>query len=170
MLLLSQRRSLSPITRRHHNRDTNHRPPPSRLSLLGHHTFYHRNDDSDNADDDAKNNKTRLSGSGKPFTRRTTLPENIKPMQNDNESTIMEPNAMRYLPKILRDIYAQRQTRRPSEVSTLDFVFHVICAALCLLLYNITVLCSYLMPSTSQNTHINNTHTQTQLLRLVKPN
>jgi hypothetical protein len=57
------------------------------------------------------------SGSGKPFPRRTTLPENIKPMQNDNESTVIEPGAMRYLPKILRDIYAQRQTRRPSLVS-----------------------------------------------------
>lgn len=118
MLLLSERRSLSPISR--------HRPravPPSRLSLLGSHTFYHRNDDSDYDDDasDRRNNDKHglsgSSGSGKPFTRRTTLPENIKPMQNDNASTVIEPGAMRYLPKILRDIYAQRQTRRPSLVS-----------------------------------------------------
>jgi hypothetical protein len=105
VLLLSERRSLSPIARIRH-RD---RHPPSRLSLLGHHTFYHRSDYSDDEDQGRT--------ASKPFTRRTTLPENIKPMQNDNESNIMDPNAMRYLPKILRDIYAQRQTRRPSEVS-----------------------------------------------------
>ena len=29
----------------------------------------------------------------------------------------MDPNAMRYLPKILRDMYAQRQNRRGSDVS-----------------------------------------------------
>lgn len=108
VLLLSERRSLSPIARRHRDR-----PFPNRLSQLGYHTFYHRNDDSD--DEDIVNSRK----SSKPLTRRTTLPENIKPMQNDNESTIMEPNAMRYLPKILRDIYAQRQTRRPSLVSFL---------------------------------------------------
>ena len=107
ILLLSERRSLSPIMKRHADTRTT---VPSRLSQLGSHTFYHREQsvDGDAAEDGGKKKKK--------YTRRTSLPENIKPMQNDNESTIMEAGAMRYLPKILRDIYAQRQTRRPSAV------------------------------------------------------
>ena len=110
MLLLSERRSLSPVTRRYEG--TNRR---LRLSQVGDHSYYHRN--SQDLDVDAATSGER-SPKRAPFSRRTTLPENIKPMQqNENESNIMEAGAMRYLPQILRDIYAQRQRRRPSEVS-----------------------------------------------------
>ena len=124
-VLLTERRSLSPIAR-FRNRDR--RPQPSRLSQLGHHTFYHRDDDDDDDDDndesDNNNKATSRRRCSKIFTRRTTLPGNIKPMENYNQSDVIEPNAIRYLPKILRDIYAQRQIRRPSsDVS----IFECIC-------------------------------------------
>jgi hypothetical protein len=125
--LLSERRSLSPMSRDSapfRNRD---RPRPSRLERLGSRSFCLRNDTTDEGSrsggedhshgggNDESYDKT-LAGIGARFTRRATLPENIKPMQDDHESDIMDPNAMRYLPKILRDIYAQRQRRRPSQV------------------------------------------------------
>lgn len=110
-VLLTERRSLSPFTRL---RSRDKRPHPSRLSQSGHHTFYHRDDDNDESNNNRPPSCRRNS---KIFTRRTSLPENIKPMQNDNQTDVIDPNALRYLPKILRDIYAQRQVRRPSDVS-----------------------------------------------------
>ena len=54
-------------------------------------------------------------------SRRTSLPEHLEQaLRNDggrSQSEVMDPNAMRYLPKILRDTYAQRQTKRRSSVS-----------------------------------------------------
>ena len=105
------------------------RPRPSRLARLGSRSFCLRNEDdgsrsggedhSHGGNEESSYDKTLANLSAR-FTRRATLPENIKPMQDDHESDIMDPNAMRYLPKILRDIYAQRQRRRPSQVRMHD--------------------------------------------------
>ncbi|KAL3802963.1 hypothetical protein HJC23_011586 [Cyclotella cryptica] len=124
--LLSERRSLSPGTRDSAPFRIRDRRRPSRLARAGSRSFSLR----DAADDGSKSGGEEHSHSGgneelydkmlasiaARFTRRATLPENIKPMQDDHESDIMDPNAMRYLPKILRDIYAQRQRRRPSQI------------------------------------------------------
>ena len=103
----------------------------SRLSQVGPHSYYHRDSvqsldatSSTNSGEGSATNST--SPKRTQFSRRTTLPENIKPMQQkeEEESNIMDAGAMRYLPKILRDIYAQRQRRRPSQVSwNNDLVF-----------------------------------------------
>jgi hypothetical protein len=52
-------------------------------------------------------------------SRRHSMPEHIQ----KNLGEVMDSNALRYLPKILRDVYAQRQTRRPSLVSSSFFVW-----------------------------------------------
>ena len=48
--------------------------------------------------------------------RRASMPDHLAETMRGS-SEVMDPNAMRYLPKILRDTYAQRQTRRSSLVS-----------------------------------------------------
>jgi hypothetical protein len=40
---------------------------------------------------------------------------------NSDDHKALDPTALRYLPKILRDTYAQRQTKRPSIVRRLHF-------------------------------------------------
>ena len=57
------------------------------------------------------------------YRRRASMPKRLR--QSVRNSSVlarhkdeaMDPNAMRYLPKILRDMYAQRQNRRGSDVS-----------------------------------------------------
>ncbi|KAL7551428.1 hypothetical protein ACHAWF_014616 [Thalassiosira exigua] len=50
-------------------------------------------------------------------SRRASMPTHIAQAMHrsrPNQKEVMDRNATRYLPKILRDTYAQRQTRRPS--------------------------------------------------------
>ena len=58
-------------------------------------------------------------------SRRASLPAHLEQAlrNGSSPSEVMDPNALRYLPKILRDTYAQRQTKRPSTVSMYNFVF-----------------------------------------------
>lgn len=132
--LLSERRSLSPANRDSAPFRIRDRPRPSRLARVGSRSFCIRNDTTDEGsrsggeehsfgDGKEESYDKTLANIAARFTRRATLPENIKPMQDDHQSDIMDPNAMRYLPKILRDIYAQRQRRRPSQVRRL----HLLC-------------------------------------------
>ena len=57
--------------------------------------------------------------------RRVSMPERIAEkmggLNKNDRSEVMDPYALKYLPKILRDTYAQRQTRRSWQVSCLLF-------------------------------------------------
>lgn len=62
--------------------------------------------------------------------RRSSMPKRLRSVRSSmvlarHKDEAMDPNAMRYLPKILRDMYAQRQNRRGSDVSSIfaSFLF-----------------------------------------------
>ena len=63
--------------------------------------------------------------------RRVSMPERIAEkmdgLTKNDRSEVMDPYALKYLPKILRDTYAQRQTRRSWQVSCLLFDLWMIC-------------------------------------------
>ena len=107
-LPMANRRSLSPERTPWALHDTVRRRP-SRLAnnLLQDTANLHLND-FENSDHSEGGGRSRQ-------VRRSTMPEAIQFQRNLGE--VMDPNALRYLPKILRDTYAQRQTRRKSLVS-----------------------------------------------------
>ena len=62
--------------------------------------------------------------------RRSSMPKRLRSVRTSmvlarQKDEAMDPNAMRYLPKILRDIYAQRQNRRGSDVSSIFCKFFI---------------------------------------------
>ena len=111
---LANRRSLS-LERTSWGLHDTARRPPSRLenNLLQDTANLHLND--------FENTEHSEGGGRSRQVRRTTMPEAVQYQRNLGE--VMDPNALRYLPKILRDTYAQRQTKRASLVS-LFLIFH----------------------------------------------
>ena len=83
-----------------------------------HHSNNHHHSRNRNNNDSTQS----LRVGGRRVSRRASMPAHIAQNLHGvgggvGRSDVMDPNAMRYLPKILRDTYAQRQTRRPSLVS-----------------------------------------------------
>jgi len=111
---LANRRSLSPERISWGLLDTARRRP-SRLgnNLLQDTAKLHLND-FETSDQSEGGGRSRQ-------VRRATMPEAIQYQRSLGE--VMDPNALRYLPKFLRDTYAQRQTRRASLVR-LFLIFH----------------------------------------------
>lgn len=138
--LMSERRSLSPKGVPSWKRHGSSRPAPSRLdrqdslwrSIGVGITDEHHDDEYDRIynydipgmglDTSAREGIGRVSSltsTKKHRGRRASMPEHLDQALRKGScpSEVMDPNAMRYLPKILRDTYAQRQTRRKSDVS-----------------------------------------------------
>ena len=122
--LMAHRRSLSPKVSSW-NRNGFGRPPPSRLENNHILTRSIPINNDDNADRiysydipglglDSSDRDGRSSP--KHRSRRASMPEHLEQAlrKGSSPSEVMNQNALRYLPKILRDTYAQRQTKRPS--------------------------------------------------------
>jgi hypothetical protein len=93
---------------------------PERSSSLGANSLPQQTADQLNGlNSDHSNGGVRSSQRSSSVPRRQTMPEQIHNLINLGD--VMDSNALRYLPKILRDVYAQRQTKRPSLVSSLFF-------------------------------------------------
>lgn len=92
---------------------------PQRSSPLGAYNFPHQTalhqDGLRNSDHFNGGVRSGRRSSSSSVPRRQTMPEQIH--MNDL-GDVMDSNALRYLPKILRDVYAQRQLKRPSMVSS----------------------------------------------------
>lgn len=128
--LMAQRRSLSPRTSSA-SRIQFGRAPPTRLedALFGdidHGELTTARLDGPDRDAGVGVLATmdRLEEGRNFFSRRASMPAHLAEtlLAGSKKSThageVMDPKAMRYLPKILRDTYAQRQTKRQSLVSS----------------------------------------------------
>jgi hypothetical protein len=93
---------------------------PERSSSLGAYNFPHQTalhlDGLINSDHSNGGVRSGRRSSSSSVPRRQTMPEQIHDLINLGD--VMDSNALRYLPKILRDVYAQRQSKRPSMVSS----------------------------------------------------
>eukprot|EP00585_Thalassiosira_rotula_P006314 CAMPEP_0196149938 /NCGR_PEP_ID=MMETSP0910-20130528/30829_1 /TAXON_ID=49265 /ORGANISM="Thalassiosira rotula, Strain GSO102" /LENGTH=129 /DNA_ID=CAMNT_0041412957 /DNA_START=42 /DNA_END=427 /DNA_ORIENTATION=+ len=108
---MAQRRSLSPKTSTATRIELG-RAPPTRLedNLFDDFDAEPAGSGMDTSERDENNNRVVRP------RRRGSMPLQMLSSKKKNNGEVMDPNAMRYLPKILRDTYAQRQTKRQSDL------------------------------------------------------
>ena len=180
--LMSERRSLSPKVSSFHRHGFG-RPPPSRLARENDDTLFYMSlvpgmmspdstsrtypydipgtglDTSDRHEHHTVGTNhlnSYYSQSKHHGSRRASLPEHLEQAlrNGSSPSEVMDPNAMRYLPKILRDTYAQRQTKRRSTVSMYNIVLEGVSSLQCGGMYMTYHVHKISTKKTNPNVHI----------------